>query len=101
MEPAVRQARENAEEPDYDGRADADDETDEADEQRFRRIRCPRCLWQPQKHDRWQCDCLYEWNTFDTAALCPACGKQWEWTQCLRCNVRSPHKDWYTDGERS
>lgn len=60
-----------------------------------RRIRCPKCGWEPQKKDLWSCTCHYTWNTFDTAALCPGCGKQWEHTACLRCHQWSPHKDWY------
>lgn len=62
---------------------------------RNRRIRCPRCSWQPDRRSLWSCHCGHAWNTFDTAALCPKCGKQWEHTQCLRCHVFSPHRDWY------
>ncbi len=64
---------------------------------RFKKIRCPKCRWQPKREDRWMCgpDCLHSWNTFDTAGLCPKCGKQWEWTACLRCSQWSRHQDWY------
>jgi hypothetical protein len=62
---------------------------------RYGRIRCPRCKWQPRKHDLWQCTCLHLWNTFDTRALCPACGRQWLDTACLRCHQWSPHDAWY------
>jgi hypothetical protein len=62
------------------------------------RIRCPRCEWEPQSHDRWMCTCLHVWNTFDTGGRCPSCGHEWQDTQCLRCHEWSPHKDWYVDG---
>ncbi len=99
MVEALREARENAEDPDYDGFEGVEAEAEDEEGERSRRIRCPVCRWQPQKHDRWWCTCGYVWNTFDTAALCPACKKQWEWTQCLKCHERSLHKDWYTDDE--
>ena len=61
------------------------------------RIRCPRCDWTPQKHDRWLCDpgCGQTWNTFETRGSCPGCSKQWATTVCLRCHEWSPHDDWY------
>ena len=59
------------------------------------RIRCPRCSWQPGKKDHWSCLCDYVWNTFDTGGVCPACGKVWEQTQCLRCHQWSRHDTWY------
>jgi hypothetical protein len=61
------------------------------------RIRCPKCRWQPRKHDRWQCrpECRHVWNTFDTRGVCPACGYQWTQTACPRCREWSPHADWY------
>jgi predicted amidophosphoribosyltransferase len=64
----------------------------------FLRIRCPLCGWQPEKKDRWMCwpgGCQHEWNTFETAGVCPACAKQWHSTACLRCQQWSPHEDWY------
>ena len=63
------------------------------------RIRCPLCKWQPCEADRWQCECGCVWNTFDTHARCPACGKQWLVTQCLACGEFSPHEDWYAKDE--
>ena len=63
----------------------------------FLRIRCPKCQWEPGRHDLWTCTpgCGYEWNTFDTHGRCPGCQKQWRETECLRCTVMSPHDDWY------
>ena len=63
----------------------------------FLRIRCPKCQWEPRKHDTWVCSpgCGHWWNTFDTYGLCPGCQKQWRETECLRCSVMSPHDLWY------
>jgi hypothetical protein len=69
--------------------------------QRRRRIRCPRCAWEPGRHDLWMCVCLHSWNTFDTRGVCPACGRKWAETQCLRCTQWSPHDDWYEDERES
>lgn len=63
-----------------------------------RRIRCPRCGWEPGRHDLWTCSCLHSWNTFDTGGVCPACDKKWSETQCRRCQEWSRHDDWYEDG---
>ena len=65
-----------------------------------RHIRCPRCGWEPRKHDRWYCDpgCWCHWNTFDTAGICPQCSKHWDQTACLSCHQWSPHADWYERG---
>lgn len=58
-------------------------------------IFCPKCEWEPQASDRWQCSCGHLWNTFDTIGRCPSCSKVWEDTQCLSCKKWSPHLDWY------
>ena len=59
------------------------------------RIRCPRCGYEPRPHDRWTCDCLHVWNTFETRGICPGCGHQWLQTACPRCKAWSRHEDWY------
>ena len=75
----------------------------------FHRIRCPRCRWQPNASSRWYCsDCGFPeyffggcgtaWNTFATRGLCPGCGHQWLWTNCLACEGWSLHDDWYERG---
>ena len=61
------------------------------------RVRCPRCGWEPGKHDKWMCHCLHAWNTFETRGVCPACGRRWEETQCPRCLAWSRHEDWYVE----
>jgi hypothetical protein len=66
-------------------------------------IYCPQCKWRPGPLDRWSCtpNCGTVWNTFWTRAICPGCGVRWPKTQCLACQVFSPHEDWYhtRDGE--
>jgi len=37
------------------------------------------------------------WNTFDTRGVCPACGREWQETQCRRCDAWSRHEDWYVE----
>ena len=59
------------------------------------KIVCPKCEWEPAANDVWQCTCDHLWNTFETAAKCPACSKQWQDTQCHACRKYSPHIDWY------
>ena len=63
------------------------------------RIRCPKCRWEPRQDSLWSCTCWHTWNTFDTAGLCPGCGKQWEDTVCLSCHRWSKHRDWYSRDE--
>ena len=58
-------------------------------------VRCPKCRWKPQAHDRWMCHCLHAWNTFDTRGKCPGCGHQWNQTMCLSCFKWSEHEAWY------
>ena len=63
------------------------------------KIACPKCDWEPDASDRWQCSCGHVWNTFETGGTCPKCKKQWKDTQCIGwrggCNQWSPHIDWY------
>jgi hypothetical protein len=65
------------------------------------RIRCPRCAWQPRRHDLWICrpECGFVWNTFETGGVCPGCGHQWRETKCLACKRWSPHLAWYAPAE--
>ena len=59
------------------------------------KIYCPKCEWEPRESSRWWCSCRCEWNTFDTAGVCPDCGKVWEETACLACHAWSAHRAWY------
>jgi hypothetical protein len=63
-------------------------------------VSCPNCGWEPRETDLWICDvCNTKWNTFETHAKCPGCGKIFADTQCKRssggCGQMSPHADWY------
>ena len=58
-------------------------------------IACPICDWEPNASSKWSCSCGFHWNTFDTAAKCPDCQKQWKTTQCHSCHKHSLHEDWY------
>jgi hypothetical protein len=59
------------------------------------KIYCPKCSYEPKTTDKWVCHCGCIWNTFDTAAKCPACDFQWLSTQCPGCSEWSKHSDWY------
>lgn len=61
------------------------------------KISCPKCDWEPRPESLWMCTCGHQWNTFETAACCPACNQQWEETCCLNCHEWSMHVDWYRD----
>jgi hypothetical protein len=74
---------------------DREPDQDQSHEPSGPRIRCPLCGWSPRKEDKWFCTCGYEWNTFDTGGICPACLHQWTETQCLSCSGWAPHSDWY------
>lgn len=63
-------------------------------------ISCPKCSWEPDETCRWKCSvCRTVWNTFETGGQCPACGKTYTDTMCIRskggCQQMSPHADWY------
>jgi hypothetical protein len=68
------------------------------------KIECPKCAWEPDGGAYWQCTCGHIWDTFSTAARCPVCAKQWEYTQCIPhrggCVAMSPHLDWYKGLDR-
>ncbi len=63
------------------------------------KICCPKCSWEPDGGDHWECSCGFCWDTFSTGGRCPACKIVWEKTQCIEdaggCNAWSPHLDWY------
>ncbi|HEX5058118.1 MAG TPA: hypothetical protein VFV99_02105 [Kofleriaceae bacterium] len=78
---------------------ETDRKTSSSTTTRGRKIRCPKCAWQPGKHDRWSCLCGHSWNTFDTRGVCPGCDAKWSETQCRRCHEWSPHEAWYADDD--
>jgi len=69
------------------------------------RISCPKCEWKPDGGSYWQCSiCKTKWNTFETRAHCPGCGKVYDVTVCPKsrggCGELSPHDDWYEEVEK-
>ncbi|MGZ4001443.1 MAG: hypothetical protein ACXVIY_12465 [Mucilaginibacter sp.] len=65
-------------------------------------ISCPECGWEPDGGSYWMCSvCKTRWNTFDTRAMCPGCGKIYEETTCPKpkggCGNISRHEDWYIE----
>jgi len=67
------------------------------------KISCPKCNWEPDGGEHWQCTCLHIWNTFETTGKCPNCSKIWKETACPGpgypggCGLWSTHIDWYKD----
>jgi Zn-dependent protease len=56
---------------------------------------CPSCHSQPPLGALWRCgQCGNAFDTFETNASCPACGAQYNLTQCLDCGTRSAMSDW-------
>lgn len=64
--------------------------------ERMQGIRCPKCGWVPETLSRWECDCGFMWNTFDTRAKCPACDLEHAVTGCPACGQVAAHVRWYT-----
>jgi len=56
---------------------------------------CPSCHSQPPLGALWRCaQCGNAFDTFETHAACPACGTQYNLTQCLDCGTRSAMSEW-------
>jgi Zn-dependent protease len=58
---------------------------------------CPACHVAPVRLPIWRCGrCGKAFDTFETQAVCPHCGTQWEVTQCLECGESRPIQEWAT-----
>lgn len=57
--------------------------------------RCPSCLAEATRWDRWTCTCGTVWDAFTTRGVCPNCQKHWDNTRCPRCGNSNPHAEWY------
>jgi len=56
---------------------------------------CPSCHSQPPLGALWRCgQCGNAFDTFETHANCPACGANFNLTQCLDCGTRSAMSEW-------
>jgi len=56
---------------------------------------CPSCKTAPPLGALWRCGkCGKAFDTFQTSALCPHCGTQYNNTQCLDCGTAHPFSEW-------
>ena len=56
---------------------------------------CPRCKSKPPLGDFWTCgQCQHAFDTFQTGAVCPACGTRFNLTRCLDCGWVYPMEQW-------
>jgi Zn-dependent protease len=56
---------------------------------------CPSCKAAPPKGALWVCGkCRTAFDTFETHAVCPKCGAQFQQTRCLECGTMSPISEW-------
>ena len=56
---------------------------------------CPKCKAAPPIGYFWKCDqCRARFDTFQTQASCPHCGKQFMTTMCIECGARHPLGEW-------
>jgi Zn-dependent protease len=56
---------------------------------------CPQCGRPPLVGKFWSCSsCNTPFDTFETSALCPQCGHQFDVTECPGCKQRTPIQQW-------
>jgi len=56
---------------------------------------CPACGQPPILGPFWRCDgCRKAFDPFETAAVCPHCGKQFPTTGCPECGRKNPIQQW-------
>src|SRR3989475_2043921 len=56
---------------------------------------CPACNQPPAIGPFWRCDkCLKPFDTFETRAVCPNCGAQFDLTRCMDCGALRPMSQW-------
>jgi Zn-dependent protease len=56
---------------------------------------CPGCKSQPPLGEYWKCsNCQHAFDTFQTGAICPACGTRFNLTRCLDCGWVFPMEQW-------
>ncbi len=76
--------------------------TDQNDKPAQRKAKCPYCLQPPPVGPHWMCSdfesfgCGTSFDTFETNAVCPNCGRKFRLTQCINCGEWSPIENYYT-----
>jgi len=56
---------------------------------------CPSCRAAPPLGVYWQCGaCGHPFDTFESGAVCPQCGKQFATTACMDCREQHPMSEW-------
>ena len=56
---------------------------------------CPRCKSAPPIGNLWKCSqCQTSFDTFQTGAMCPACGTRFPVTKCIDCGAVHPLNQW-------
>ncbi|HVI08723.1 MAG TPA: M50 family metallopeptidase [Candidatus Binatia bacterium] len=56
---------------------------------------CPTCKASPPIGQYWKCtNCGQPFDTFQTGAVCPACGSRFEMTRCTDCGASHPMAEW-------
>ena len=56
---------------------------------------CPECETPPPVGEFWKCSqCGQPFDTFQTGAVCPQCGRQYPATKCLDCGRAHPMSEW-------
>jgi Zn-dependent protease len=56
---------------------------------------CPNCGTAPPQGDYWKCGpCGQQFDTFQSAAVCPHCSTRYPLTRCMDCGRQSPIEGW-------
>ncbi|MDP9173773.1 MAG: M50 family metallopeptidase [Planctomycetota bacterium] len=55
---------------------------------------CPACGSSPPMGPLWVCTCGKNFDTFETQASCPACGRTFQTTRCADCGNSAPITAW-------
>ncbi|MFX1450489.1 MAG: hypothetical protein ACFFCM_06590 [Promethearchaeota archaeon] len=75
--------------------------TDQNNKISERKAKCPHCLQPPPVGSFWMCSdfesfgCGHTFDTFETNATCPFCGRKFPLTQCINCGQWNPIEDYY------
>ncbi len=67
---------------------------------RRRGFSCPSCHASPPQGPLWVCGtCRTNFDTFETATVCPSCGAEHALTSCFDCGARHPLPEWTAAGQ--